>query len=240
MKDSTRLALGGVVLLAASCGEAGDVSEESVETVIGELTAGQITGGEYLFQGQRLNASQCYYNLRMQTDGNLVAYAGQGANAIWATHTEGTQPSETAYAAFQSDGNLVVRTATGHALWASGTDRSGTRLRMQNDGNLVVYNSLNNAVWASHSEGESLGTSCSSVKPTEVMQVLANADRPGGDLPRMPLRFPYHAQCGNACAQRASCKAYTFVASEWECWLKDSVPPVVFRSGMNSGAKAGL
>jgi hypothetical protein len=51
----------------------------------------------------------------------------------------------------QSDGNLVLYTRTGKALWSSGTGGKGVSdLVMQNDGNLVLYRrSTGKATWSS-------------------------------------------------------------------------------------------
>lgn len=55
----------------------------------------------------------------------------------------------------QSDGNVVLRNASGTALWSTGTNgKGGTRLVMQSDGNLVIYTSSNAAVWATGTNGK--------------------------------------------------------------------------------------
>src|SRR5207248_744870 len=53
----------------------------------------------------------------------------------------------------QTDGNLVLRTASGHVLWASNTPGTGSSdyVTMQTDGNLVIYTPDRKVVWASHS-----------------------------------------------------------------------------------------
>ena len=99
----------------------------------------------------------------MQSDGNLVVYAGGGGpgsgGALWSS---GTWGNSGAYATVQDDGNLVVYKSgggpgVGGGLWSSGTYArsetigSGTRLRagwwtqakytrlvVQLDGNLVM------------------------------------------------------------------------------------------------------
>ena len=72
----------------------------------------------------------------------------QGGREIWATNRLGGQ-----YAVLQSDGNLVVYSSTGTAIWASNTVGSGAdRLVAQSDGNLVLY-SPTRAVWATNTVG---------------------------------------------------------------------------------------
>ncbi|WP_448612970.1 hypothetical protein [Modestobacter sp. URMC 112] len=56
--------------------------------------------------------------LRMQADGNLVAYRGDGI-PLWATGTWREGPS---WVAMQDDGNLVVYRADGTPSWRSGWD----------------------------------------------------------------------------------------------------------------------
>lgn len=54
----------------------------------------------------------------------------------------------------QGDGNLVLRNASGSALWTSGTNgTSGQRLTMQSDGNLVLYTSKGSVVWSTGTRG---------------------------------------------------------------------------------------
>jgi hypothetical protein len=67
-------------------------------------TSDNLIGGEYLFPGQRLIASACYYRLAMQPDGNLVTYGGSSPK--WATNTANNVGG---YALLGGDGNFLVR-----------------------------------------------------------------------------------------------------------------------------------
>jgi len=54
----------------------------------------------------------------------------------------------------EADGNFVLYTDTGEAVWASQT--GGTKpgnVKMNPDGNLVIYDGDGNPVWASHTDG---------------------------------------------------------------------------------------
>jgi hypothetical protein len=53
----------------------------------------------------------------------------------------------------QGDGNLVLYTNAGRALWASNTVGSGQFVIFQGDGNLVVYTADGHPVWASNTGG---------------------------------------------------------------------------------------
>jgi hypothetical protein len=56
---------------------------------------------------------------------------------------------------FQNDGNLVLYSPSRKALWATGTERSGSdRFVIQNDGNVVLY-AGSKVLWASDTAGSS-------------------------------------------------------------------------------------
>jgi len=104
------------------------------------LTAGQtLTAGEYL------ESPDHHFQLVMQGDGNLVEYVG--SRALWSTGTSGNPGS---YLVNQtSDGNLVLYSAAGRALWvATGAyGNPGDSLVLQADANLVVYNTASQLIW---------------------------------------------------------------------------------------------
>ena len=51
----------------------------------------------------------------------------------------------------QNDGNFVLYSRDGTALWASESKgKGGVRVDMQDDGNLVIYNSKNQPVWSTN------------------------------------------------------------------------------------------
>lgn len=106
---------------------------------------------------------------------NVVDAAGNAANSVTRTITvTGTSASSTLPAGsqlvanqylmsvngqyklfLQSDGNLVLRNASGTALWSSKTNgKGGTRLLLQGDGNLVLYTAAGTAVWATGTNGK--------------------------------------------------------------------------------------
>jgi surface antigen len=130
----------GVTALSTPAALAGPASFSS---------AGQrhvLKGGQSLLAGQQLRSLNGSYELLMQTNGNLVEYGPSGA--VWATGT----PASGNRATMQTDGNFVVYTSTGTALWQSGTGgSSGTfTLNLQNNGNLVLkQNGI--AIWTRQS-----------------------------------------------------------------------------------------
>jgi hypothetical protein len=100
---------------------------------------------EKLKSSEELKSINGKYLLRMQGDGNLVAYDSRG-KALWGSDTAGSGAVE---CVMQSDGNLVLRDKKGKAVWATYTDGfKNSKLAIQNDGNLVLYNERGLAVWA--------------------------------------------------------------------------------------------
>jgi hypothetical protein len=77
--------------------------------------SGRLDVGEYLFPGQRLTQS-CYYSLRMNTTGELVAYSGNTPN-WWAPNTMGVG----GYATMRADGNFAVNNWSDAEVWSTHT-----------------------------------------------------------------------------------------------------------------------
>jgi hypothetical protein len=61
-----------------------------------------------------------FYELRMQSDGNLVLYAGPNKHVCWTSGTSGSANANS-YAAYQWDGNLVIARPNGTPIWGSNT-----------------------------------------------------------------------------------------------------------------------
>ena len=106
-----------------------------------------LNSNETLRTGESLFSQNRAYELRLQTDGNLVVYGPQGP--IWSSNTVNSGATRLV---MQSDGNLVMYTAGGSVPFATGARGAGARLVMQNDGNLVEY--AGPAVWASKNRSE--------------------------------------------------------------------------------------
>lgn len=104
-------------------------------------TTDTLLQGQQLASGASLTSTDGRTRLVMQGDGNLVLYSP--TRATWASRTAGRTG---ATFTLQTDGNLVVRDATGTARWASGT-HDLTRLQVQSDGNLVGRDAAGVARW---------------------------------------------------------------------------------------------
>ena len=114
---------------------------------------------EKLRVSEELKSTNGKYTLRMQDDGNLVAYDNQG-KSLWSSNTVGSGAIE---CILQGDGNLLLKNRNGRVVWATHTDGyKNAKLVIQDDGNLAIYNERGLAVWAkgrikdSLSRGENL------------------------------------------------------------------------------------
>jgi pimeloyl-ACP methyl ester carboxylesterase len=100
--------------------------------------------GEQLSPGQNRTSPDGQFELSYQGDGNLVLYRMSDGQPLWATHTFAPGVVE-----MQHDGNLVIYSAAGHAIWASGTvGYPGARLAVQSDSNLVIYDYYGFPIWS--------------------------------------------------------------------------------------------
>ena len=200
--------------------------------------------GQYLYAGQRLVAgANCFYHLDMQSDGNLVLYAG--GTPYWATNTAGRG----AYALMQRDGNFVVNDWNNRAVWATNTwGHPYNFLAMQGDANLVVYDGSvidlrpgapqYQALWASNTwtrypVGQTPCYLLSKKTTTD-----PNWDHAGGDYALLKLNGWGPTLCEYKCATDSRCKAFTFVPTGTytaDCWLKNVVMPLVYRPGLTTG-----
>ncbi len=110
--------------------------------------------------------------LAVQDDGNAVVYA-RGGKALWASHSEialarcGLDPDErmkvgqTVLACnekfglvVQNDGDLVVYSSAGQAVWRTRTYATGASFaHMQLDGNFVLRDSAGKALWSTGTAG---------------------------------------------------------------------------------------
>jgi RHS repeat-associated protein len=98
-----------------------------------------------LFAEQILSENQCLENIGNTTfavmvNGELQIFDRQLNQITW---TSGTYGNPGAYLKMQSDGNLVIYSASGVALWSSGTFGSGSNVaRLEIDGRLMVYSTV--------------------------------------------------------------------------------------------------
>ena len=110
--------------------------------------------------GDSLTSSNGRYQLRLQSDGNLVIYDVQDHGhdvAIWSSGTNGQAVSK---ALMQDDGNFVIYgypTAQKplNPLWATNTaDEPDAFLVLQDDGSLIIVRQIREALWSTGTEGQ--------------------------------------------------------------------------------------
>lgn len=106
----------------------------------------ELRPGETMIPQQSISSTDGRFQLRFQTDGNIVLYFG--STVLWSS---GTATGQSMVFGMQGDGNLVLYSPSITALWASGTaGNAGAFLRVQNDGNVVVYSSTMTQLWATN------------------------------------------------------------------------------------------
>jgi hypothetical protein len=196
-----------------------------------------------LFGGQRLVDANCYNHLEMQSDGNLVVYAGIGTSipqALWSSRTSGIEGAPDGYSYLESSGNfatLLYPPVSEYAgfvpetFWSSGSESYvPVALEMQTDGNLVLYpaNSIGtNAIWASNTS-----ECCEDQPPPPVScpmessytQLYPNVYL-NGLTPVSTFELFGSGACGTQCAAAGSCTGWT--SSGDTCTMYTGIPTIV-------------
>ena len=116
----------------------------SLANAVSQYLATSGPGTFSLPAGRTLVSPDGRYTLAMQTDGNLVVYGPTGAT--WATGT--FMPYSYATLQTNGNLAVLDRT-DGSVVWTTNTTGAGAHLEMQNDGNLVLYSGSGAALWDS-------------------------------------------------------------------------------------------
>jgi hypothetical protein len=109
------------------------------------------TQGQELTMGQDYYQANGVYDLRFQTDGNLVLYRND--TAIWTSNTAGKGVTK----AVVGNGGILLQNASGNNVWITGGGGLGY-LAFQADGNLVYY--APHDVWGAGPPGKSNSGNC--------------------------------------------------------------------------------
>ncbi|XP_063694144.1 comitin-like [Bolinopsis microptera] len=106
--------------------------------------------------GTQLTSANGKYELKMQTNGNLVLYCNKPwlgvlvPKKIWSSKTFNSNGLF-----FLASSNLVIYNVTTGDYWVSGTENTdGNRLKVQDGGNVVLYNANTEIVWSTGTAGE--------------------------------------------------------------------------------------
>jgi hypothetical protein len=114
----------------------------------GTCAASALDRGDALHTDDFLQSSDGRFRLNLQPDCNLVLrYYADENQPLWASNTGG-QGTGCVLHMQAGDGNLVLYTGGGIAIWSPHTEPDGHRAVMQDDGNFVVYSSVPAALWA--------------------------------------------------------------------------------------------
>ncbi|MCW2525856.1 MAG: hypothetical protein JWM76_716 [Pseudonocardiales bacterium] len=131
---------GNVVQYAANSGVVWFSNTVYIPPFVGD----RLNGGDIIRSGQRMSSAKLNANyLFMQSDGNVVSYAGSGLPR-WSSGPAGSG----SFFTVQTDGNAVLYNAAGRAAFSTGTaGNPGAYLVMQNDGRLVLYSPDGRVLW---------------------------------------------------------------------------------------------
>jgi len=111
---------------------------------IQNYTLHRLTPGNELLPGQVLVSRDGYSALHLRQDGLLKLQTD--SQVKWTPPSAGSD----AKLVMQPDGNLVLYSKQGNAIWNSGTSgNSGASAFVQEDGNFVIYTSSGTEVWSS-------------------------------------------------------------------------------------------
>lgn len=113
----------------------------------------RLNADQWLIVEEKLISSNKLFELKYQSDGNLVLY--REGTPIWASNTINPNPGA---ATMQGDGNFILYTADGVPYWSTNTFGEGYYLILQNDGNVVLYDSNNEWKWQTDTDDPSIPT----------------------------------------------------------------------------------
>lgn len=120
--------------------------------------------GESMTPGDALRSANGVFSLILQSDGNLVEYAG--GRPMWTTSTSNKGGARLT---LQSDGNLVLYTAASKAIWGTfkyASDPSGLILR--GDGALYTARADGSEFWGVHPRADLLGSGAA-IRPGQTL-----------------------------------------------------------------------
>jgi PAN domain/Trypsin len=84
-------------------------------------------------------------------------------------------------------------------------------------------------------------TACEDCRSGIMKSLELETDRPGADLPNMPISpVASAADCQLRCVQHNDCRAFTWVIASRNCWLKGFVASPAPSVGMVSGIRRGI
>jgi hypothetical protein len=234
----------------------------SAQTLISYLPNELLTAGISAnnFRGQALfpsnatsNASSlispsCNYHLDMQTDGNLVVYAGAGTGSpLWATSTNNTNTDcgpgiDCFYAILKPNGSFEVDDALSiNNMWTASNSPNNVfaEITLQDNGDLHDYSPNNSDIWDSGPTGSTPSQlPCSSVSSpwTEINNYVVEGNLLESlDIGTNPVGSVTEA-CGIICNQTDGCAAFDFGdGGLYHCRLFSTITGLASNSGKAAG-----
>lgn len=110
-------------------------------------TSSAINQNYKLNPGESIYSNDGRFQMKMQTDGNLVVYDRVRGNALWSIYGLGATLSAGSGLWMQQDGNLVVyknnTASAANVVWSSGTNGTGADyVVVANDGKILIRDNL--------------------------------------------------------------------------------------------------
>ncbi len=152
---------------------------ENAKTSPAACTTNILPAGKLLTPGQTLTSCNVLHTLTLGTDGNLSLSGG------W---TSGTAGLGAARLAMQSDGNLILQTASKKPLWSI-LDYQGAKLgkgqylELKDDGTLAVYDKTGKVRWSTVMPKKSNATITPIPTPTPVVPTPTPTPAPTPSTP---------------------------------------------------------
>ena len=122
-----------------------------------------------------------YYNATTHTSGGGGLEIDQiGPDVMAGIWTQSGRATAQAYAVLRPNGNFVLYSEPGVAMWSTHTAGTGNnnRLVMRNDGNLVMYTGAGRAVWSSGTHAEVLSSGDRLRPGQHLTNVYSHSDPP--------------------------------------------------------------
>ncbi len=180
-----------ILVAVASCAAASVAVPDSTAAVAGPsntLSVGQTLrpspsdpGGSAIVSTNSEYQLGIYYNARTETSGGVGLEIDQFGpvvgSGLW---TQGGRATPHAYAILRRNGNFVLLSRPGVAIWSTHTAGTGSnnRLVMQDDGNLVMYTAHGRAVWSSGTHAEVLSSGDRLLPGQRLTNVYSHSDPP--------------------------------------------------------------
>ncbi|MHA3700962.1 transglycosylase family protein [Jatrophihabitans sp. YIM 134969] len=120
----------------------------------GAVLGDRLAAGASMGVGDALRSANGVFSLQLQSDGNLVEYAG--GRPVWTSSTGGRGGSRLT---LQTDGNLVLRNAANAAVWSTSQFASDpSALILRNDAALYTARTNGSEYWGAHPRFDVVGT----------------------------------------------------------------------------------